>query len=75
LLGPQVQLVSTGDAGARQTRRLLEVAALLHQGGVSTTPNSRLLTTGDLRSLQAAAQRWLGLPPQICQGVSAALPD
>lgn len=75
LLGPRVQLVSTGEPVARQTRRLLEVAALLRPEGVSTTPNTRLITTGDLKSLQAAAQRWLGLPPQVCQGVSAALPD
>jgi glutamate racemase len=75
LLGPQVQLVSTGEPVARQTRRLLEAAALLQANGVSTAPRTRLLTTGDLASLQAAAQRWLSLPPQVCQGVSAVLQD
>jgi glutamate racemase len=33
----------------------------------------RLLTTGDLQGLQAAAQRWLGLPPEICEAVPASL--
>ncbi len=73
LLGPQVQLVSTGEPVARQTRRLLEAAGLLLPDGVLTPPNTRLLTTGELSSLQAAAQRWLGLPSKLCQAVQASL--
>lgn len=68
LLGPDVQLVSTGEAVARQTRRLLEAAGLLHSGPapLSAAQRMRLFTTGDLHGLQAAAQRWLGLPPGAC---------
>lgn len=74
LLGPDVQWVSTGEPVARQTRRLLAAAGLLHQGQAATQPRTHLLTTGDLKGLQAAAKRWLGLPPGVCQAVSAALP-
>ena len=69
LVGPQVQLVSTGEAVARQTRRLLEAQGLLHAGPAPLTPSARLhlLTTGDLAGLQAAAQRWLHLPAHSCR--------
>jgi glutamate racemase len=68
LLGPHVQLVSTGEAVARQTRRLLEAAGFLHSGPapLSAAQRMSLFTTGDLHGLQAAAQRWLGLPNQAC---------
>jgi glutamate racemase len=76
LLGPHVQLVSTGEAVARQTKRLLEAAEILNKekqdGAVHPM---RLFTTGDLQGLQAAAQRWLGLPPAVCGAVPASLPD
>jgi glutamate racemase len=74
LLGPEVQLVSTGEPVARQTHRLLASAGLLNTvrpGGVA--PSIRLLTTGDLKGLQAAAQRWLGLPEEACEAVPASL--
>ena len=75
LLGPHVQLVSTGEAVARQTHRLLEAAEILNKekpdGAVHPL---RLFTTGDLQGLQAAAQRWLGLPPEACQAVTSSLP-
>jgi len=69
LVGPDVQLVSTGQAVARQTRRLLEAAGLLHAGSAPMAPAGRLrlLTTGDLAGLQAAAQRWLHMPAHSCQ--------
>lgn len=72
LLGPDVQLVSTGEAVARQTRRLLEAAGLLRSGPapVSAGQRMRLFTTGDLNGLQAAAQRWLGLPAEACHKAS-----
>jgi glutamate racemase len=31
------------------------------------------MTTGDLQGLQAAAQRWLDLPPEVCEAVPALL--
>ncbi len=69
LLGPNVQLVSTGEAVARQTRRLLESAGLLRSGPAPASAAERmvLLTTGDLHGLEAAAKRWLGLPPSACR--------
>lgn len=59
LVGPQVQIISNGEAIARQTRRqLLEAPAEAeHISG-----SIRLLTTGDASALGAAAHRWLGLP-------------
>ena len=74
LLGPDVQLVSTGEPVARQTQRLLAAAGLLNPGDTNGAAQPmRLLTTGDLQGLQAAAQRWLGLPPEICEAVPASL--
>lgn len=74
LLGPDVQLVSTGDPVARQTQRLLAAAGLLNPGKTNGVAQPmRLLTTGDLQGLRAAAQRWLGLPPEVCEAVPAAL--
>jgi glutamate racemase len=74
LLGTDVQLVSTGEPVARQTQRLLAAAGLLNSGKTNGAAQPvRLLTTGDLQGLQAAAQRWLGLPPEVCEAVPAAL--
>lgn len=68
LLGPKVQLVSTGEPVARHTRRLLEAAQLLHAGPAPRTTAARVVlqTTGDLAGLQAAAKRWLQLPASHC---------
>ena len=68
LLGSAVQLVSTGEPVARQTRRLLEAAAQLRSGPAPMAASSRmqLLTNGELSSLQAAAKRWLNLPHSAC---------
>lgn len=68
-VGPEVQLVSTAEPVARQTRRLLEAAGLLRAGPAPHSPTGRvqLFTTGDLAGLQAAAQRWLHLPALSCQ--------
>jgi glutamate racemase len=74
LLGPDVQLLSTGEAVARQTQRLLAAADLLNtQATHEAAQPMRLLTTGDLQGLQAAAMRWLGLPPELCEAAPAAL--
>lgn len=70
LLGPDVTLVSTGEPVARQTQRLLAAAGLLNLGKTDEAVQPmRLLTTGDLQGLQAAAQRWLGLLPEVCEAV------
>ena len=72
LLGPDVQLVSTGEPVARQTHRLLAAAQLLNtQAPHGAAQPMRLMTTGDLQGLQAAAQRWLGLPPEVCEAAPA----
>lgn len=70
LVGPQVRFIETGEPVARQTRRLLQASDQL----ADTAPDSnavQLLTTGPLAQLQAAAQRWLGLPGQYCAQVIA----
>jgi len=75
LLGPDVHLVSTGQAVARQTHRLLAAAKLLNpQAPTASALPLHLLTTGNLPSLQAATQRWLGMAPEICHAVPASLP-
>jgi glutamate racemase len=68
LLGPQVQLVSTGEPVARQTHRLLEAAHLLRHEPAPQSAGSRvqLFTTGHLSGLKAAAQRWLQLNASHC---------
>ncbi len=57
LIGPEVQLVETGEPVARQTQRLLVSAGLLApraQGRLT------LLGTGTAHALTAATARWLG---------------
>lgn len=56
LVGPSVQLVDTGEAVARQTRRLLPGLSSAETPGACL-----LLSTGDPSALRHAAQRWLGL--------------
>ena len=58
LLGPEIQLVETGQPVARQTRRLLEAQGLLNPRGEGKV---RWQTTGDPQALKAAASRWLSL--------------
>ena len=67
-LGPDVQLVSTGEPVARQTRRLLEASGQLRSGPAphAGSERMRLMTNGDLGALQAAAHRWLRLPHSVC---------
>ena len=80
LVGPNVQFIETGEPVARQTRRLLEAAGLLHVPAETrpdqppatphgATPPVQLLTTGPVTMLEAAAQRWLDLPASCCQSV------
>jgi glutamate racemase len=59
---------------ARQTQRLLAAAQLLNNEKPDGAAQPiRLMTTGDLQGLQAAAQRWLGLPPEVCWAIPALL--
>jgi glutamate racemase len=61
-LGPQVQVLSTGEPVARQTRRLLTTQGLLRPLGLRPTESSLLLfSTGQASALATAAKRWLGL--------------
>jgi glutamate racemase len=68
LVGPDVQLVSTGEPVARQTHRLLQAAHLLrHEPAPQhSNRNMALFTTGTLSGLRAAAQRWLHLDASHC---------
>ena len=72
LVGPQVRLIETGEPVARQTRRLLHKDALLalDDSSAEAPARIRLLTTGALAPLQAAAERWLQLPPDCCGTVT-----
>jgi len=58
LLGPDVQLVETGEPVARQTQRLLASAGVL---AARAQGRLTLLGTGPTHALQAAAERWLGV--------------
>lgn len=68
LLGPDVHIISTGEAVARQTHRQLEAAGLLNPKAAPAHAHGRvsLYTTGDLSGLKAAAARWLALPASDC---------
>jgi glutamate racemase len=70
LLGPDIQLVETGEPVARQTRRLLEAQGLLNPHGSGAV---QWRTTGAPEALRAAAARWLGLDTQA-EAREAALP-
>lgn len=72
LVGPQVRIIETGAAVARQTRRILDQAGLLlPEAAPGAEPAAiALYTTGQLPALQAAAQRWLALPPGQCASIS-----
>lgn len=55
LLGPDIQLVETGEPVARQTRRLLQERGLLKPAGRGSV---RWQTTGSSEALRTAAARW-----------------
>ena len=64
-VGPAVQIISTGEAVAKQTHRLLpdvnRMQALHNKSG-----DVQLWTTGSLHALEAAASRWLDLTAAHC---------
>lgn len=68
-----MQLIDTGAAVARQTRRLLNKAQTLRAEPADRDPAAlagaqqiQLMTTGQLSALQAAAARWLDVPASRC---------
>ena len=61
LVGADVTLVENGEAVARQTRRLLHVAAGSIGPAVTGPGRISLVTTGDAQTLKAAAAHWLAL--------------
>ncbi len=68
LVGADIQLISTGEAVAKQTKRLMSLATepAFMQAGASQVQAIELWTTGALSSLQSAALRWLDLPSECC---------
>ncbi|AIJ45841.1 glutamate racemase [Comamonas testosteroni] len=80
LLGPDIQFLDTGAPVARQTRRMLEQRHLLGpetdgSRQLAQAEQIRLMTTGRLTAMQAAAQRWLDLPAACSQAVSVCSPS
>jgi len=71
LVGPDVQILDTGAAVARQTRRILAQAGALADEQAAAPGHVRLYTTGQLAALQAAAGRWLDLPAEHCAALPA----
>jgi glutamate racemase len=61
-LGPQVCIVDTAEAVARQTQRVC--ASLPPQVG-QATPSTHLWTTGDPGHLAQVAEHWLGLKTEV----------
>ena len=61
LVGADVRLVENGAAVARQTQRLLHVAAGSLGAASTGQGRIRLITTGDAYTLKAAAAHWLAL--------------
>ena len=75
MVGPKVNIISTGTAVARQAHRLSTIST--QDSGASeehshnTSPDSiQLWTTGSLSALEHAADRWLSLPPQCCNWIA-----
>jgi glutamate racemase len=79
MVGPTVNIISTGTAVARQAHRL---SAIPTQSSVeskeaphNTSPDTiQLWTTGSLSALEHAADRWLSLPPQCCHWIAPSAP-
>jgi glutamate racemase len=71
-MGPEVLLMDTGPAVARQAQRLLAAlpqradAGVLPAGSTSRLPVS-LHTTGDVALLRAVAGSWLGFPCEVSE--------
>jgi glutamate racemase len=66
LVGPDVNIISTGEAVAKQTKRLTAPTSS-HTETTKVSNQIQLWTTGSLEALQLAASRWLDLPAHHCQ--------
>ena len=68
MVGTEVQLISTGEAVAKQTKRLISTNTELPFVPALSNKSEQieLWTTGALSSIQSAALRWLDLPPEYC---------
>jgi glutamate racemase len=69
LVGPEVNFISTGEAVAKQTQRLVSTPDASQQ---SSQPRGdvQLWTTGSLHALEAAAKRWLDVSADRCHAVT-----
>jgi glutamate racemase len=74
MLGPEVQLICTGDAVATHTARLLRASGQLRDAAAVVLPDAQtrthFLTTGDGQGLVQAAQQWLQMPNPRCAQVA-----
>lgn len=80
ILGPNVNIISTGSAVAKQAHRLSITRTAVPPGDVFAmnpqVANDRskhavqLWTTGSLGALEHAASRWLNLPAQCCHWIA-----
>ena len=64
-VGPEVNIISTGEAVAKQTHRLLTDVNRMH-ALQNNLGDVQLWTTGSLQALEAAASRWLDLTAAHC---------
>jgi glutamate racemase len=71
MVGPKVQLISTGEAVAKQTHRLSDVHSkdFIESAALEKKDAIQLWTTGPLSALEHAAKRWLGLSPAHCHWI------
>jgi len=73
LVGPDVNIISTGLAVAKQTHRL-SASPLMDAPVQAVLPAHeaiQLWTTGSLRALEHAANRWLELPASCCHFIES----
>jgi len=67
IVGPNVQIISTGQAVAKQTQRLSSNPhTATNAAPLLATDAMQHWTTGSLEALAHAADRWLNLPPSHC---------
>ena len=71
IVGPDVQIISTGKAVAKQTQRLSANSALANESPALYAQDAmQLWTTGSLEAIAHAAKRWLELPPACCHQIA-----
>jgi len=68
MVGPHVHIISTGEAVAKQTHRLVanNLTDVTLTAGMSAQDAVQLWTTGSVSALAHAADRWLNLPSACC---------